>query len=50
MAGWFADYIEEQGDKVMRSFALEAGIDGWVHAGEDYVKLIDGYREAVWKK
>ena len=33
----------------MRSFALAAGIDGWVHAGGGYVKLIDGYREAVWK-
>ncbi len=34
----------------MRSFALEAGIDGWAHAGGDYVKLTDGYQEAVWKK
>ena len=34
----------------MKSFALEAGINGWVHAGEDYVKLMDGYQEAVWKK
>ncbi|KAI9854644.1 MAG: hypothetical protein M1824_000230 [Vezdaea acicularis] len=49
-AGWFGDYIEDQGDKVMKSFALEAGINGWAHAGEDYVKLMDGYQEAAWKK
>ena len=34
----------------MRSFALEAGIDGWVHAGKEYVQLVDGYQEAVWRK
>ena len=34
----------------MRSFVLGAGIDGRVHAGEEYVKLVGGYREAVWKK
>ncbi len=42
-AGWFADYIEEQGDKVMRSFTLDAGIIGWAHAGKEYVELMDGY-------
>lgn len=49
-AGWFADYIEEQDDKVMGSFALEAGIEGWSRAGGDYVKLMDDYDEAVWRK
>lgn len=50
-AGWFADYIVEKGDTVMRSCCtLEDGINGWAPAGEEYVKLMDEYCEAVWTK
>lgn len=47
-AGWFADYIAEQGDTVMRSCTLEDGIKGWALAGEEYVELMDEYCKAVW--
>jgi len=49
-AGWFADLIAEKGDTVMRSYTLEEGIKGWAPAGEEYVKLMDEYCEAVWTK
>ncbi|KAL4785414.1 Rhodanese-like domain-containing protein [Aspergillus varians] len=50
-AGWFADYLVEQGaeDKVT-SWKLEGGIKGWVTAGEEYTALMDGYDGAVWEK
>jgi arsenical-resistance protein 2 len=49
-AGWFADHITEKGDTVMRSYTLGEGIKGWALAGEEYVKLMDEYCEAVWTK
>jgi len=49
-AGWFADYVTEKGDTVMKSYTLEEGIKGWAVAGEEYVKLMDEYCEAVWTK
>lgn len=49
-AGWFAGYVAEKGDAVMRSYTLEEGIKGWASAGEEYVKLMDEYCEAVWTK
>jgi arsenical-resistance protein 2 len=33
----------------MESFILEGGIKGWAKAGEEYVKLMDGYEEAAWR-
>lgn len=32
----------------MASYTLEGGIDGWARAGEEYVQLMDGYKEAAW--
>lgn len=49
-AGWFADFIAEKGDTLMKSQTLEEGIKGWAVAGEEYVKLMDEYDEAVWTK
>lgn len=53
-ASWFADYIQErkaEGDvSALESLALEGGIKGWVKAGDEYVQMMDGYDEAVWKK
>ncbi|KAL8929091.1 MAG: hypothetical protein Q9172_000634 [Xanthocarpia lactea] len=49
-ARWFADYTAEKGDTAMRSYALEEGVKGWALAGEEYVKLMDEYCEAVWTK
>ena len=33
----------------MASYTLEGGISGWARAGEEYVKLMDGYQEPAWK-
>ncbi len=49
-AGWLADYIEARADENMRSYVLEGGISGWAHAGEEYVRFMDGFREAVWNQ
>ncbi|KAI3318105.1 Rhodanese-like protein [Xylariaceae sp. AK1471] len=47
-ASWFNDYIQEQGDEDMKSVVLLGGIKGWVAAGEDYVKSMDGYVAEYW--
>ncbi|KAL1981883.1 hypothetical protein VTN96DRAFT_2070 [Rasamsonia emersonii] len=47
-AGWFADYLEEQGNTSIRSLVLEGGIKGWVSAGEEYTRSMDGYDASVW--
>ena len=48
-AGWFQDYLDDQGDTQMASVILEGGIKGWATAGGEFVKWMDGYDEAVWK-
>jgi arsenical-resistance protein 2 len=48
-AGWFQDYIKEQGKEgEMESSTLTGGIKGWVAAGEEYVALVDGYESSEW--
>ncbi|RYP78787.1 hypothetical protein DL769_003123 [Monosporascus sp. CRB-8-3] len=47
-AGWFADYIVDQGDSEMQSVVLQGGIKGWVAAGEEYTKWMDGYDATKW--
>ncbi|BCS26621.1 putative arsenate reductase (Arc2) [Aspergillus puulaauensis] len=50
-AGWFADYLADQGaDGEVKSWKLEGGIKGWVNEGEDYTALMDGFDGAVWAK
>ena len=48
-AGWFSDYIQDQNDTKMESFALEGGIKGWATAGEEYVKKMTEYDPSVWE-
>ncbi|KAF4636487.1 hypothetical protein G7Y89_g1599 [Cudoniella acicularis] len=48
-AGWFADYIQDQNDGRMESYALEEGIMGWATAGEEYVEMMDEYNASVWE-
>jgi arsenical-resistance protein 2 len=48
-AGWFADYIKDQNDARMESGILEEGIKGWATAGDEYVKMMDGYDASVWE-
>ncbi|TGZ81176.1 Rhodanese-like protein [Ascodesmis nigricans] len=47
-ASWFQDYLNAEGEKEMKSVALEGGIKGWVGSGEEYVKEILGYDAAAW--
>lgn len=50
-AGWFADYLADQGaDGEVKSWKLEGGIKGWVNEGEEYTALMDGFDRAVWAK
>ena len=50
-AGWFADYLADQGaDGEVKSWKLEGGIKGWVNEGEEYTALMDGFDGAVWAK
>ncbi|KAL4749182.1 hypothetical protein BDW72DRAFT_214312 [Aspergillus terricola var. indicus] len=51
-AGWFADYLRQQGveESETKSWKLEGGIKGWARDGEDYTALMEGYDRAVWDK
>ncbi|KAL8341218.1 hypothetical protein RB601_005730 [Gaeumannomyces tritici] len=49
-AGWFADYISDQGDGDMRSLVLVDGIKGWATAGPEYTEWMDEYNEPAWSK
>ncbi|KAJ5420609.1 hypothetical protein N7465_003128 [Penicillium sp. CMV-2018d] len=49
-SGWFADYLEDQQDTVVKSLVLSGGIKGWAAAGPDYTSLMDGYDASVWTK
>ncbi|GAB1313398.1 hypothetical protein MFIFM68171_03608 [Madurella fahalii] len=49
-AGWFADYISDQGDSEMQSLVLVGGIKGWATAGPEYTQWMDEYDEPVWLK
>jgi arsenical-resistance protein 2 len=47
-AGWFADYIADQGDDQMKSIALAEGVKGWATAGGEYVQWMTEYDAKVW--
>lgn len=49
-AGWFADYLDDQGVKedVVRAVVLEGGIKGWVKGGKEYLAWVDGYDAKAW--
>ena len=50
-AAWFLDHVRNvAGDKDMGVMVLEGGIKGWVKAGPQYTRLMDGYREDYWKE
>ncbi|OCK81248.1 Rhodanese-like protein [Lepidopterella palustris CBS 459.81] len=49
-AAWFADYLAEIGDNSMNSQTLAGGIKGWVKAGGEFVKNVDGYEAKYWKQ
>lgn len=47
-AGWFRDYLADQGDGDIQSIILTGGIKGWATAGGEFVEYMDGYDESVW--
>ena len=47
-ANWFADYAEEKSDSSLEIYILEGGIKGWVAAGDEYTKAMDGYEADKW--
>ncbi|KAH7053390.1 Rhodanese-like domain-containing protein [Macrophomina phaseolina] len=47
-AGWFADYVSNQGDAAMKSVVLEGGIKGWAKAGPEYVARMQEYDASKW--
>ncbi|KAL4803441.1 Rhodanese-like domain-containing protein [Aspergillus unguis] len=51
-AGWFADYLADQGvaESEVKSWKLEGGIKGWVKGGEEYTRLMDGFEKGHWEK
>jgi arsenical-resistance protein 2 len=49
-AGWFSDYLCDQGDGDMQSLVLVNGIKGWATAGPEYTEWMDEYDESVWLK
>jgi arsenical-resistance protein 2 len=49
-SGWFADYIADKGDAEMQALTLAGGIKGWVKAGEEYTKNVEGYDAGYWKQ
>ncbi|KAK5654047.1 hypothetical protein OQA88_7725 [Cercophora sp. LCS_1] len=46
-AGWFSDYLSDQGDSDMQSLVLVDGIKGWATAGPEYTEWMDEYDEAL---
>ncbi|KAK4937931.1 hypothetical protein LTR28_009713 [Elasticomyces elasticus] len=49
-AAWFQDHLRAVGDENMQAMTLEGGIKGWVRDGEQYVRLMDGYKEEYWTR
>lgn len=50
-AGWFLEHVRNTAqDKNMQVMVLEGGIKGWVKAGPEYIRLMDGFREQHWRQ
>ncbi|SPO04111.1 related to arsenate reductase (Arc2) [Cephalotrichum gorgonifer] len=49
-AGWFGDYIADQGDTAMKSKVLREGIKGWAGAGDEYREWMVEYTPSTWEK
>jgi arsenical-resistance protein 2 len=49
-AAWFADYLEDQGNKDIQSLVLAEGIKGWVGAGPEYTDLMLEFNSKVWER
>lgn len=47
-AGWFADYLSDQGDVERESLVLAGGIKHWVAGGLEYTQWMDEYEELAW--
>jgi arsenical-resistance protein 2 len=42
--------VAEKGDSEMQALTLAGGIKGWVNAGEEYTRNVDGYDAEYWKQ
>ncbi|XXH04985.1 hypothetical protein Hte_011409 [Hypoxylon texense] len=49
-AGWFHDYLTDQGDNEVQSLVLLQGITGWAAAGNHYTDWMDDYDPSAWKE
>jgi len=49
-AAWFLEHIRSVGDEDMQCMVLEGGMKGWVKAGPQFTRLMDGYQESHWQK
>lgn len=50
-AAWFLDHVRNTAqDETMQVMVLEGGVKGWVKAGPQYTRFMDGYREEYWKE
>ncbi|KAF1959151.1 hypothetical protein CC80DRAFT_514459 [Byssothecium circinans] len=47
---FYCDYLADKGETEMQSLTLAGGIKGWVKAGEQYVKNMDGFEPEYWKQ
>ncbi|KAH7399587.1 Rhodanese-like domain-containing protein [Pyrenochaeta sp. MPI-SDFR-AT-0127] len=47
---FYCDYIADKGDENIKSLTLGGGIKGWVKAGDEYTKHIDGFEPEYWKQ
>lgn len=44
------EHVRAIGDDDMGVMVLEGGIKGWVKSGDNFTRLMDGYREDYWTK
>lgn len=44
------EYIKAAGDESIQCFTLEGGVKGWVKAGPQCTRLMDGYKEEHWNE
>ena len=50
-AGWFLEHVRNVAqNSQMQVMVLEGGVKGWVKAGAEYIRLMDGFREDHWRQ
>lgn len=49
-AAWFLEHVRATGDEDMQVMTLEGGMKGWVKAGPQFTRLLDGYKPQYWEE